>query len=53
MRVANGDHSIQITISIGVAEANVETSDLAALIAHVDDALLRAKDRGRNRVERA
>lgn len=43
--------SIQITISIGVANTVPETSDLAALLERADAAAYRAKHGGRNRVE--
>jgi diguanylate cyclase (GGDEF)-like protein/PAS domain S-box-containing protein len=43
--------SLQITISIGVVEATLETPNLAALIDQADTALYKAKEKGKNRVE--
>jgi diguanylate cyclase (GGDEF)-like protein len=41
---------IFITVSIGVAEANAEMADVAALMRQADEALYGAKHAGRNRV---
>jgi two-component system, cell cycle response regulator len=46
-----GEISWPITISLGVATASATTVDAAALIAVADEALYRAKAKGRNRVE--
>lgn len=43
-----GREIIPITISIGVARLNKDTSDLNALISHADEALYQAKQAGRN-----
>jgi diguanylate cyclase (GGDEF)-like protein len=40
----------RVTVSIGVAVADAESSDVRALIETADDALYRAKKQGRNRV---
>ncbi len=41
---------VRVTISVGVAEQDHNTSDLDALIAQADQALYMAKNQGRNRV---
>ena len=46
-----GNHVIEVTISIGVAEQEATTPDLAHLVESADVALYKAKRRGRNRVE--
>lgn len=45
--------SIRLKISCGVAELKRETEDADAFFKRADEALYRAKDRGRNRVETA
>jgi diguanylate cyclase (GGDEF)-like protein len=50
--VHNGETSVPLTISIGVAAHRGVTS-LDKLMAHADAALYRAKAAGRNRVELA
>ena len=40
-----------VTVSIGVANEDMDTPNLAQTIARADEALYRAKERGRNRVE--
>lgn len=50
LRVDWNGHSIQSTISIGVADSRQAGSDLETLIKAVDTALYQAKHRGRNRV---
>jgi diguanylate cyclase (GGDEF)-like protein len=47
------DENRQVTVSIGVAAYPADGETLEALIASADEALYRAKQRGRNRVERA
>ncbi|GAB4504166.1 MAG: histidine kinase N-terminal 7TM domain-containing protein [Anaerolineales bacterium] len=42
---------LRVTISVGVAASSPETPDLETLIARADQALYKAKHRGRNRVE--
>ena len=39
-----------ITVSLGVAQFNIDTEDINALIKRADNALYIAKGRGRNRV---
>jgi diguanylate cyclase (GGDEF)-like protein len=48
---AFGQDPIYLTVSVGVATADKERSDLAALMDLADKALYRAKMLGRNRVE--
>jgi diguanylate cyclase (GGDEF)-like protein len=48
---AFGRNAIDLTVSVGVAVADKERSDLDALIDLADKALYRAKTSGRNRVE--
>ncbi|HEX9077441.1 MAG TPA: sensor domain-containing diguanylate cyclase, partial [Anaerolineae bacterium] len=43
-------HEICVTASLGIAELTLAMADLSALIAAADNALLAAKDAGRNRV---
>jgi diguanylate cyclase (GGDEF)-like protein len=45
------EHTIRITVSVGVALSNDATADLAGLLKAADEALYRAKEAGRNRVE--
>jgi len=42
---------LRITVSIGVAEQTENTQTFEELVAHADQALYRAKQSGRNRVE--
>ena len=44
------DQSIDVTVSIGVASYNTDTSSLEAILREADDSLYRAKYRGRNQV---
>jgi diguanylate cyclase (GGDEF)-like protein len=46
-----GEYSIRATVSVGVALSNDSTTDLAGLLKAADQALYRAKEAGRNRVE--
>jgi diguanylate cyclase (GGDEF)-like protein len=50
---AFGHDAIDLTVSVGVAIADEERSDLSALMDSADKALYRAKTLGRNRVEPA
>lgn len=50
--LAGGNAAESVTVSCGVAGMDVDDT-LDALLASADDALLRAKQNGRNRVERA
>jgi len=43
-----GEHNLQVTISIGIAEQNHFTPDLESLLARADQAMYIAKHRGRN-----
>jgi diguanylate cyclase (GGDEF)-like protein len=45
------DAKIEVTASAGVAEAGYETPDFEGLMRRADEALYRAKEEGRNRVE--
>jgi diguanylate cyclase (GGDEF)-like protein len=58
VRISQAPHSaeplsISVGISIGIAVAPIHGGDLESLIGSADDALRRAKSRGRNRVEAA
>ena len=44
-------HLIPVTVSVGLAMLDAASADSAALLQHADEALYRAKDKGRNRVE--
>ena len=46
-----GEHTIRATVSVGVALSNDPATDLAGLLKAADQALYRAKEAGRNRVE--
>jgi diguanylate cyclase (GGDEF)-like protein len=46
-----GEHTIPVTVSVGVAVSNDVTADLTGLLKAADEALYRAKEGGRNRVE--
>jgi diguanylate cyclase len=46
-----GEHTIRATVSVGVALSNDATADLTGLLKAADQALYRAKEAGRNRVE--
>ena len=43
-----GEHNLQVTISVGIAEQNPFTPDLESLLARADQAMYIAKHRGRN-----
>jgi diguanylate cyclase (GGDEF)-like protein len=43
-----GEHTLQVTISIGIAEQNHFTPDLESLLARADQAMYIAKHKGRN-----
>ena len=49
--LVHGDRRIKVTISAGVGEAAAQDEAADALVARVDEALYRAKGRGRNCVE--
>ena len=51
--VPMGDRSIRYTISVGVAHSNRAGLDLDSLVRDADEALYRAKGRGRNQVSLA
>ena len=42
--------ALRITISLGVAKASSETTNLSVLLDHADTAMYAAKQSGRNRV---
>jgi diguanylate cyclase (GGDEF)-like protein len=46
-----GEHTVRATVSVGVALSNDATADLTGLLKAADQALYRAKEAGRNRVE--
>ena len=48
-----GNLAVEMTVSIGLTGLRPEMQDVDALLAHADAALYRAKDAGRDRVERA
>ena len=48
-----GNLAVEMTVSIGLTELRPEMQDVDALLAHADAALYRAKDAGRDRIERA
>lgn len=49
----SGGAALTVTCSVGVAASPPDASDTMSLLAAADEALLRAKRRGRDRVERA
>ncbi|MBT8081537.1 MAG: EAL domain-containing protein [Gammaproteobacteria bacterium] len=51
LRYLEGDKSLQVTMSIGVAELNYETNARGSALTHARMACQAAKDRGRDRVE--
>ena len=48
IRIPNSEKVLHVTISIGVAKG---TEKLGALVKNADEAMLRAKNKGRNRIE--
>ncbi|MBK8824067.1 MAG: diguanylate cyclase [Anaerolineales bacterium] len=46
-----GNKTIQVTISIGVANLDQDTQDIDALMRHADQALYQAKQAGRNQIK--
>jgi diguanylate cyclase (GGDEF)-like protein len=51
-KFAARESDLSVTVSIGVAQATLSMSGVGALLNAADQALYRAKDKGRNRVER-
>ncbi|MGH2606857.1 MAG: GGDEF domain-containing protein [Anaerolineales bacterium] len=51
--VSVGSLTVDMTVSIGLTSLRPDMQDIDALLAHADAALYRAKDAGRDRVERA
>ncbi len=49
--VVHGEHTIHVTCSFGVAWLNEQHRDVEAVVEAADEALYRAKQNGRNRVE--
>ena len=47
----DSEHSINITISIGVSQTNKSDTHMRTIVQRADEALYLAKDNGRNRVE--
>jgi diguanylate cyclase (GGDEF)-like protein/PAS domain S-box-containing protein len=47
-----GGNELHFTVSIGVVERRVTDADMETIIRRADEALYRAKDKGRNRVEK-
>lgn len=52
-QILSGGHCFNMTVSIGVCEAPPSQDGIEATLAAADEALYRAKQTGRNRVERA
>ena len=52
LSILAGEHQVHATVSAGVAAATSSTQTLEAIIRLADSALYRAKELGRNRVER-
>jgi diguanylate cyclase (GGDEF)-like protein len=48
---SSGEHTLRVTVSVGVTVSNDTTTDLVGLLKSADEALYRAKAAGRNRVE--
>lgn len=46
-----GREHVQVTISVGVSSFNAEKEDIGILMSRADEAMYRAKNNGRNRVE--
>lgn len=49
MTIPGAQDQIRVTVSMGVAELDLETRTLEAMLKHADQALYRAKEAGRNR----
>ena len=45
------EHSINITISIGVTQSNKDDIHMRSIVQRADEALYKAKENGRNRIE--
>ncbi len=52
-RLCEADPSLQVTVSIGVSSYAPVTEDVGMMMARADEAMYRAKNNGRNRVESA
>ena len=50
---AESGSSISVTLSLGIAALGAEHQTPGDLVSHADEAMYRAKQAGRNRVERA
>lgn len=46
--IPSGEHSIQVTISIGIAQYKIHKEDWQSLLSRADSALYQAKSKGRN-----
>ncbi|MBI1387924.1 MAG: diguanylate cyclase [bacterium] len=53
MRIFDGKQEVRVTVSIGVTEFDEKDQNLEQIISRADQAMYRAKKRGRNRVEYA
>jgi diguanylate cyclase (GGDEF)-like protein/PAS domain S-box-containing protein len=51
MPIETKESTLDVTVSIGVAQLNIEKEDLASFIQKADNAMYQAKQNGRNRVE--
>ena len=51
LTLSHQEKKIQVTLSVGVATVGEKHADWTAFVSSADHALLRAKEKGRNRVE--